>query len=285
MAIAYACPHCGKQFSVADQFAGMSGPCGGCGQPITIPFAGVTAAPKSTSGMGLLVVVLGLGGLSALCLIGILIALLLPAVQAAREAARRAQASNNLKQIGLAIHMYHDMYGQFPPAVVRDKGGKPLYSGRVLLLPFLTSDSDYSRFDLSQAWDSERNKDISQMNLRVFADPSSAQDLAGKTDFLFVSGKGAVFDHDVGYVRIADIVDGTSNTMIVVEVKDSGVHWAEPKDLDINGPMSLPASNHPGGNAALMADGTTRLIPKSTPPEEIHAMATRADRLPINADF
>ena len=163
MPIPYSCPHCGKQFSVAEQYAGQTGPCAACGKPITVPlpatnyaYAPQSAATGSgTSGM----VILAIAILASLFVCGgILVALLLPAVQAAREAARRAQSSNNLRQIGIALHNYHDTYKSFPPAVVTDAEGKPLYSGRVLLLPFLEQKALYDGFDLSQAWDSAENR-------------------------------------------------------------------------------------------------------------------------------
>src|SRR5262245_25204046 len=103
MPISFSCPHCGKQTSVADQYAGQSGPCAACGKTITVPGGfsgpGYAYAPPKQGGAGALVVVLALGLVAAVCVVGMLIALLLPAVQAAREAARRARSSNNLKQI------------------------------------------------------------------------------------------------------------------------------------------------------------------------------------------
>ncbi len=280
MPLAYSCPHCGKQFSVAEQYAGQTGPCAACGKPITIPLAAGTAPfapqPSKGGGMGVVIALLAAGLVGAVCVIGILVALLLPAVQAAREAARRMQASNHLKQIGLAVQNYHDTYGTFPPSVVRDDNGKPLYSGRVLLLPFMEQKALYDAFDKTQAWDSPANMPISQTDLMVFIDPSASKRTPGQTDFLFVVGKGTILEPPPTGSSLASITDGTSNTMCMVEVKNSGLHWAEPGDLDISQPMSLPAGNHLNVNLALFYDGHTAAITKNTPPQLIRDLATCA---------
>jgi type II secretory pathway pseudopilin PulG len=209
---------------------------------------------------------------------GILLALLLPAVQAAREAARRMQSSNHLKQLALAMQNYHDVNGALPPAIVRDKDGQPLYSGRVLLLPYLECQGIYERFDKAQAWDSPANQPLTQTALITFRDASAPSPPAGQTDFLFVTGQGTAMESspEGRSIRFADITDGTSNTVFMVEVKNSGINWAEPRDLDISQPMSLPAGNHPGGNLAAFFDGHTQMIPKTVPPAQIRAIATRS---------
>lgn len=278
MPIPYSCPHCGKQFSVAEQYAGQTGPCATCGKPITIPLAGggYAYAPQAAAtgaGGGMVVVVIAVLGCMLVCG-GILVALLLPAVQAAREAARRAQSSNNLKQIALAIHNYHDTYACFPPAVVTDEDGQPLYSGRVLLLPFLNQEAMYNAFDKSKAWNSPENQALSTTVIPLFVDPSSTNPGAGQTDYLFVSGKGALFEAGKK-VTFGDVPDGLSNTLMLVEVKNSGINWAEPRDISISQPMSLPQGNHPGGNNAALADGSVRFISKTANPTVIRAMVTK----------
>ncbi len=87
-------------------------------------------------------------------------ALLLPAVQAAREAARRAQCVNNLKQIGLALHNYHDTTNGFPAAAITSKDGKPLLSWRVAILPYIEQQELYNQFHLNEPWDSPHNKTL-----------------------------------------------------------------------------------------------------------------------------
>ena len=253
---------------------------------MTIPLAGGNyayapqAATGASAGGGIVIVIIAVVGCLVVCA-GILAALLLPAVQAAREAARRMQSTNNLRQISLALINYHDTYQSFPPAVVTDADGQPLYSGRVLLLPFMEQAALYERFDKTKAWDSPENSELSKTILRVFMDPSSANPGAGQTDYLFVTGKGTVFEAGTT-TKFMEVTDGTSNTVIVVEVENSGINWAEPRDLDISQPMSLPAGNHPGGNIAAFADGSVHFIPKATAASDIRAAATKAGGEPTN---
>ncbi len=285
MPISYSCPHCGKQYSVADQYAGQTGPCAACGKSITIPLGGMPMggyAPPPSSGSGG-----GAGAGIAVVLVAILVlvlvcggggvALLLPAVQAAREAARRAQSSNNLKQIGLAFHNYHDVYGEFPPAVVKDSTGRPLYSGRVLLLPFLEQSSMYDAWAKDQAWDSPQNMGLSQSVIKTFNDPANPNHtVTGETDYLFVTGTNTIFDPTFqGKMSFAQITDGTSNTLLAVEAKGSGINWAEPRDIDMSNPVAMPQSSHGAGNVVLFADGSVRTIARGLPPQQVHAAATR----------
>ncbi|NQT16936.1 MAG: DUF1559 domain-containing protein, partial [Planctomycetes bacterium] len=216
MPIHFTCPHCGMETNVADQYAGQSGPCSKCGQTVTVPapagvapFAAPVAPAKSSTSVGfiVLIVVLAIGGL-LLCS-GIPIALLLPAVQAAREAARRSQCTNNLKQIGLAMHNYHDAYKCFPPAYIPDEDGQPMHSWRVLILPFMEQGYLYEQYNFDEPWDSPGNQALAASMSNVFQCPSSPPGLS-ETGYAVISGPGALFDGP-NALRLRDVTDGTSN--------------------------------------------------------------------------
>ena len=111
------------------------------------------AIPKKSAGRGLRLVQV----LMALGTIVLLIALLLPAVRTAGPAARRAQCTNNLKQIALALHNYEQEHKALPPAYTVDATGRPLHSWRTLILPYLEQESLYRSIDLSKPWDDRSN--------------------------------------------------------------------------------------------------------------------------------
>jgi prepilin-type processing-associated H-X9-DG protein len=291
MPVAFTCPYCGKQTNVADQYAGQSGPCSGCGKTITIPASGILpTAPavlpptKAGSGSGAMIVLVVAACLGALVVCGILVALLLPAVQAAREAARRSQCSNNLKQIALAFHNYHDVYKTLPPAYIPDEDGKPMHSWRVLILPFLEEAALHRQYRFDEPWDSPTNRAVTSRMPNVYRCPNASAAPAGtETNYMVITGQGTVFE-GAKAASFAHIMDGTSNTLLVMETVGSGVHWADPRDLDASqvtaplgrGGQGLPGSHHPGGLNVAFCDGSVRFLAGSVDPKVLQAMITRA---------
>lgn len=277
MPIQFSCPACGKQSLVDDQYAGQSGPCSGCGKTITIPFpAGISSqlplassghyGPplKSGGGGNSLVVILAVAVVGLLFCGGIMVALLLPAVQQAREAARRSNSSNNLRQIGIAIHTYHDTYQELPPAYVTDANGKPLYSGLVLLLPFLEQNNVFRQFKLDEAWDSPNNLALSSLVVKAFENPSSPSKAPGHGDYLLVGGPGSALDPALKKRSIAQITDGTSNTIMAIDTKTPSRSWAEPRIWDSTQPIDGPNSNVV---QYLRCDASVGIFSKRNPPD------------------
>ena len=220
---------------------------------------------KNVSGRGLAIAGIVMGSLGAVVIVpAMLIALLLPAVQAVREAARRAQCVNNLKQIALAMHNYESTYGCFPPAAIYDADGKPLLSWRVMLLPFLEQAPLYSSFHLDEPWDSPNNKPLSETVLNVFKCPSNPEP-GPLTTYQVIVDPRSMFTGRPSGVSIREITDGTSNTFLVVEAAQS-VPWSKPEDINLSSledPSQGAGSKHPGGFNASMADGSVRFIRSS----------------------
>lgn len=145
-------------------------------------------------------------------------------------------STNNLKQIGLAVHNYESANGKFPANVV-DKDGKPLLSWRVLLLPYIEEEQLYQAFKLDEPWDSDNNKKLIEKLPKVYA-PIRVKAKAGETFYQGFSGKDALFGDKVG-LKITDITDGTSNTVMVVEAGEP-VIWTKPADLPFDPKKPLP---------------------------------------------
>ena len=219
-------------------------------------------------------------GLTSTATIGVLVALLLPAVQAAREAARRNQATNNMKQILLSFLNYHDSYGAFPAYANFDENGRPLLSWRVHILPYLEQKALYEQFHLDEPWDSSHNKKLISKIPQVYLDPSSPADPAlGKSNYLGVLGKENLFDGSDKGVKLRQITDGTSNTVCVLQVNDQrSVIWTKPEDWELSekNPLEGLAPNvHPGIFIAGFADGHVTSISQEIDLEVFKAMLTR----------
>ena len=178
--------------------------------------------------------------LVVIAIIGVLVALLLPAVQAARDAARRISCQNNLKQIGLALHLYHDTFRELPPAEIRPH--RILWSG--MLLPYIEQRDLYDTLDWGVPWntDGSDNERGCQSYISTYRCPSSnapkrvdSNGIPNRVPMNYlaiVSGTtrresgecpcasdldvDGVFQHQWGR-RFAEIIDGLSNTAMVGE--------------------------------------------------------------------
>jgi hypothetical protein len=190
------------------------------------------------------------------------LAMVVPAVQKTRMASRRIQSQNNLKQIGLAMHNYHDTFQRFPPAALSDKNGKPLLSWRVAILPFIEQDALYRQFKLDEPWDSEHNKKLLEQMPKIYAPVNAKAGEKYETYYQGFAGKGTVFEPGEK-INFASITDGPSNTIMVVEAGDA-VPWTKPEDLPFDSDKALPklGGEFPDVINAAFCDGSVHTIEK-----------------------
>ena len=208
---------------------------------------------------------------------GILISLLLPAVNAAREAARRNASINNLRQIMLAILNYEAANRTFPPRAIQDKQGKPLLSWRVAILPYLEEMELYRQFHLDEPWDSEHNKKLIAQMPAVFDNPNLVE--PGKTNYLAPVGEDTVLADKP--TRVRDVTDGLSRTIVVLEVDaDRAVEWTRPDDYEIDAKKPLAGLGHfrPGNVfGAGFGDGAVRMLDAQIDPATFLLLIKKSD--------
>ncbi|MEY4185433.1 MAG: hypothetical protein RIT02_467 [Planctomycetota bacterium] len=240
------------------------------------------------------------GNLSAGAVGGVLVALLLPAVQQAREAARRTQSKNNLRTIGVALHNYHDVFGHFPRGTPEqpDRPVEERLSWAYELLPYLEEAVAYEGADREQGWAGQGNAELIGKKFDVFRNPSQPgqREYESAGDYVAIAGVGAnaaeLPDNDpkagiFGYDRktsFRSVTDGTSNTMMVADSSQPNVSMfagGKPtvrgfsQQPYLNGPDGI-GSPHPGIVHVLMADGSVRALAVETDPQIIEALATKA---------
>jgi prepilin-type N-terminal cleavage/methylation domain-containing protein len=173
--------------------------------------------------------------LVVIAIIAVLIALLLPAVQSAREAARRAQCVNNLKQIGIAVHNYHDQVGALPGAYL--VYNVTSFSALSMMLPHMEQSPLYNALNFSLVYSDPANNTVLMSDVNTFICPSDFPNpiraRGSQTNYMADMGSGIVWQSASGpnaglpgpngaffgnsSTRFAQIVDGLSNTGLFSE--------------------------------------------------------------------
>ena len=253
-----------------------------------------------------------------------LLLLLLPAInKVGRCGSNREYCANNLKQIGLALHMYADVHPRrlvwglsslrLPAGTIPNAGLETdqRLSWIVELLPFLEEDVLYRQFDQGAAWGAESNVPLSRTPLQIFQCPAWKREFRSanpwETPYVGIAGVGSdaasrsFGDPKVGafgydrQVAFADVKDGTSNTLMVLESARRNGPWAEggfttvrgvnPEDKPYVGAGRPFGGTHLAGSNALMMDGSVRTLSDTTSPEVLEALATIAGGEKVPADF
>jgi len=201
-------------------------------------------------------------------------AIFMPAMAQARESASRTQSQNNLKQLGLAMHIYADQFKTFPPAVVIGPDGKTPHSWRVAVLPYIEQQALYNQYKFDEPWDSEANRKVLAQMPAQFRNPSDDSKSTNTAYFVF-TGKGALFGDDKG-PNFAEITDGMSNTIMIVEAKRD-VPWTKPEDFEYDAKQPLPKLGgfFPGGFNATFGDGSVRFLQDSINEQALRALITK----------
>lgn len=203
--------------------------------------------------------------------VGTMVAEAVKKIQGSAEAMRE---TNNLKQIGLAVHNYafaFDHNGFLPVYAIGAKGmplknatDKPLLSWRVALLPYIEQDTLYKQFKLDEPWDSPNNKKLIEQMPKLYASPKPGK--AGYTHLQMVIGPNAMSPYNVRMPT--SFPDGTSNTIAVVEAAEP-VIWTKPDDVMMPGnqwPKDFRkkfGGLKPGGFNALLWSGEVKFIPNT----------------------
>ncbi len=276
--------------------------------------------------------------LVVIAIIGVLIGMLLPAVQMVREAARRTACSNNMRQLGLAAMNFESAHHHLPPGWITRDGITPVddpgWGWSAQLLPYLEAQNLYEQIDLSTAIDDPGHQSVRETPLPIFMCPSDpaprlvnldvhidgghpgplsgplpqggshSEFLVGRSNYSGVFGNNEISESPGAgngmffanrRIRLADVTDGLSNTMMIGERRnDHGtvswlgvVPWVDDPASRIVGAAdhtpNHPAghfedfrSYHPAGINVVRADGSTHFVPETIDQEIWGDMATRS---------
>jgi hypothetical protein len=196
-----------------------------------------------------------------------------------RLAAQRVQSSNNLKQIGLGLHNYHDTYRQFPPGGIYGEDDTAFHSWQTMILPFVEQAPLHDQIDFDRPWDDPVNSGLFTTPIQTYQHPAITALPFDESGFAVshYAGNSRLFLPN-GTTRLRDITDGTSNTIMAGEVSAGFKPWGDPSNLRDPalgigpGAFSGPAART--GTRFLLVDGSVKSISSDISPDTMEALAT-----------
>lgn len=227
---------------------------------------GTKVAAAAGMSMAAIVAIIAVVGLCVLCVPAILIALLVPAVQKVRESAARTQTMNNMRQIAIAMHGFHDQRKHFPSSKMEAQqfgAPQPELSWRVTVLPFVEQGGMFQQINKNVAWDNPANQAFLNSQPKTFFHLSRQDQTKPLQDthFQVFTGPNTPFLTPAFKPTIGSIPDGTSNTFIFAEAQIT-VPWLKPEDMVVTPPptaLPLPADRF----LVAFADGSVRPMERS----------------------
>jgi hypothetical protein len=301
MSFEFTCPFCLNRTRVAEEYLGHSGPCAACGKPVLMPtrdssrrlvypvqtgreVQGVlkqqSNEQRPSSDRGLLKAMLAISTISLVVVLAVGLWLGLPALRKQMSIAACNSDLDRMKAIVTALNSYCDRYGSYPPPQVVDKGGKPLLSWRVLILPFMGYEALYDQFALDQSWDSPLNLSLIEQMPREFCSANSPDAWGNKQpNYVLLTGASTLFPSSGpwGYRQVSD-----SPTLLLVETLNGVSGWTEPGEIDIDAlgvgfgtsPMRSIGGLHSEVALGVDTQGHGVIIPKTLSKRELEALIT-----------
>lgn len=247
--------------------------------------------------------------LVVIAIIGILVGLLLPAVQAAREAARKTSCKNNMRQLGIALHNYHNAHRCLPTGCIEWRGYNAPPSHRqfawsAFILPFLEQTNVYNQIDFNVPFDAPVNAPAAAKRLSVYECPTAPERhlTRGQTDYGGLFGErivdrrpdDGVFLYDQR-IAFRDVRDGTSNTLAIAEdVGGPDSEWINGRNVfvqsgGINDPNAWSGDNeirskHTGGAMLIFVDSHVEFVSENIDRQVLGSLITRANGEIVDSD-
>lgn len=213
-----------------------------------------------------------------------------PIIANSGGAARRMQSQNNLKQLGIAVHLYHDEHDTFPPGMLVGKQGEALHGWQTLILPFFEQQTLYVRIDIERPWNDLANEEQFAHQIKSLLNPGiarSGQSADGPLSHY------AANQHVIGGTRsftLDEITDGTANTLLIGEAAGNCKPWGHPRNwrdpmIGLNTSPDGFGGPWPGGATQFaMADGSVKNLRDDIDPKVLRALATPAGKENISGE-